>query len=504
MAKKYLAGLLTGVGVVYIGDKIFKKDASVESAVAAPSLATRAKVLSDVPVLLHGVEDPNGRWLVVGKKGITEARLREVCGLFKTCGKVGHPDRGVPFFEVHASETELEKVLALAPGEFDFVEADRVVTLDPEEDEEAMASASRSWGLDRVNAPDRFATGAGAHIYVVDTGIRVSHSDFGSRAIPAIDVFLGGGVTECNGDPNCAADRQGHGTHCAGTAAGTEFGVANGALVYAVKGLSDQGSGSSAGLVSCMDWVANSGLRPAVASLSLGSAGVSSMWSTTIDRVTEAGVTVVVTAGNANSDACTRSPAHVRSAITTGSTTSTDERSGFSGWGSCVDMFAPGSRITSASQNSDTGSSIKSGTSMACPHVSGASALVLSQNPNMKPADVYAEIVSRAERGALGNMKPNDKNYFLWVGSDAAPVPVPTPAPPPEPVRVCPDFAANPRPDGDGDCLCANRDVCSRDGQNRNCPTSGSIGGYGGRYFYFTCQDCRCFESLGSSAMVMA
>merc|ERR1712194_646929 len=162
----------------------------------------------------------------------------------------GHPGRGVPFLEVQASETELEKVLAMVPGEVDFVEADMVVALDPEEeDAEVTASSSRSWGLDRVGAPNRWANGGGAHIYVVDTGIRVSHNDFGSRAIPAIDMFSGSGLTECRrGDTNCAADRQGHGTHCAGTAAGTEFGVATSALVYAVKGLSDRGSGSTSGL----------------------------------------------------------------------------------------------------------------------------------------------------------------------------------------------------------------------------------------------------------------
>jgi len=261
------------------------------------------------------------------------------------------------------------------------------------------------------------------------------------------------------------------------------------------------GSGNRVNLVACMDWIVNAGSRPAVASLSLGSAGVSEVWRVTVDRVTDAGVTVVVTAGNSNNDACTRSPDHVPSAITTGSTTSSDERSGFSGWGSCVDIWAPGSRITSARHTSDTESSIKSGTSMACPHVSGASALILGQNPNMQPADVYAEVLSRVEIGALGNMKEGDKNYLLWVGSGPAPVPAPSPKPLP---RICPDFAARQNPDSEGDCICANFKLCSRDGQTRNCPTQFGIGGFGGRWFSYLCQDCRCFETLPSSAVVMA
>jgi len=419
MAKKYIAGLLTGVAVVYGARTVSKKDATVESAVAAPSPATRAKVLSDVPVFLHDGEELTGGWIVVGKDGTTDARLREICGFFKACGKVGHFGRGLPVFEVQASETELGKVLAMVPGEVDFVEADIVVTLDPEEDEDVAASSSRSWGLDRVGAPNRWATGQGAHIYIVDTGIRVAHNDFGGRAIPAIDMFgPGPGVTLCRlGDNNCAADRQGHGTHCAGTAAGTEFGVANEALVYAVKGLSDQGGGTLSGLFGAMDWIGTEARRPAVASLSLGSPGVAQLWSRNIDQVTRAGVTVVVTAGNANSDSCTRSPAHVRSAITVGSTTSRDERSGFSGWGPCVDMMAPGSLIVSASHTSNTGSTTMSGTSMACPHVAGAAALELGRFPDFSPARVYSHLESfRSEKGVLTNMRGNTKNLMLLVG----------------------------------------------------------------------------------------
>jgi len=428
--------------------------------------------------------------------------LRELCGHFKACKTIGDPSKGgLPFFAVETVGRELDAILPLIQTDVEFVEVDGVVTLDPEEDDELGALQSESWGLDRIDAPNRFASGQGAHIYVIDTGIRITHEDFGGRALATIDAIIrsDGQMVVCDEldplDPNyatCGGDIHGHGTHCAGTAAGTRYGVASSALVHAVKGLSDQGPGSTLGLLGSLDWIATKGERPAVASLSLGGTGVSEAWRTSIDAAVAQGVTVVVTAGNADSDSCTRSPAHVRSAITVGSTTSMDVRSGFSGWGECVDLWAPGSRILSASQKRDDLATVKSGTSMACPHVSGAAALVLSANTLWAPAKVYEYLVNISERSALSDLKPSDKNMLLWVGAR----PAPSPAATPEPIaKVCPSFAIQARPDDEDDCRCQNMYYCSRTdgGQIRDCPTAVGIGTHGGRYFQYTCADCQCY-----------
>merc|ERR1719476_553127 len=240
-----------------------------------------------------------------------------------------------------------------------------------------------TWGLNRVGADSRARTGAGVTIYVQDTGVRISHQDFGGRAFSALDVTSGSPV-ECNGDLSCALDRQGHGTHCAGSAAGVTYGVAPDAAVGAVKTLSDQGSGARSWQYTAIDWVTVNGVRPAVISMSLGGNGADPGYTTVIDAAVDSGVVVVVAAGNSNSDACNFSPAFADNAITVGSSTSTDTRSSFSNYGRCVNIWAPGSSVLSAGISSDSSSSTKSGTSMACPHVSGAAAIVLSGNPSMK------------------------------------------------------------------------------------------------------------------------
>merc|ERR1719346_169019 len=204
-------------------------------------------------------------------------------------------------------------------------------------------------------------TGSSATVFVLDTGVRSTHTDFGGRASSGADV-TSGSLVECNGDLGCAADRQGHGTHCAGTAAGTVYGVATSAQVQSVKVLSDQGSGSWSWSYEALDWLATSSVRPAVASMSLGGTGVVAGMKDAVDAVS-AGVTVVVAAGNSNADACGFSPAYVPNAVTVGSTDSTDSRSYFSCYGRCVDIWAPGSSVVSLSSSSNTGLRTLSGTS---------------------------------------------------------------------------------------------------------------------------------------------
>merc|ERR1719491_1493512 len=288
---------------------------------------------------------------------------------------------------------------------------------------------SSSWGLNRVGANGRSANqGENTHIYVLDTGVRTTHQDFGSRASPAVD-FANGAPQECNGDLECAADRQGHGTHCAGSAGGTSFGVAPKANVYGIKVLGDDGSGGFAAIVGAIHYLASSGARPTIGSMSLGGkcpmgwCGLMGSVKSAVDTAVDAGVTIVVAGGNSNSDACGFVPAFVPSAITVGSTDSTDARSSFSNYGRCTNFWAPGSAITSASHQSDTGSATFSGTSMACPHVAGGAALMLENNPDLKAPQVLEKLLAKAATNYITDLKSGDTNKLLYVASDAPPPP---------------------------------------------------------------------------------
>jgi len=398
----------------------------------------QAKFIGGVPVYeYHAAKaslsegEAEQEWILILAPGTSDAKVKSLCKMnMNGCNLVGHPKGGVPFVELRATEAELEKVIGSSQI-VKFVTPDQQDTMIPEIEEEVGVQAA-TWGLNRIGADtsDREGGGAGVTIYVQDTGVRVTHQEFGGRASSALDVTSGSPV-ECNGDLSCAADRQGHGTHCAGTAGGQTYGVAAAATVKAVKTLSDQGSGARSWQYTAIDWVTANGDRPAVISMSLGGNGADPGYSTVIDAAVENGVTVVVAAGNSNSDACNFSPAFAANAITVGSTTSTDARSSFSNYGTCVEIWAPGSSVVSASSSSDTGTRSLSGTSMACPHVSGAAALVLGVDPSKNSAKVLQEMMSKAAMGAISDLRAGDTNALLYVGEGSAPTQAPTPAPPP-------------------------------------------------------------------------
>ncbi|KAJ7103679.1 serine protease [Mycena crocata] len=251
---------------------------------------------------------------------------------------------------------------------------------------------------------DDAAAGNGVDIFIIDTGVLTAHTQFEGRARWGATF---GGYAD--------ADGHGHGTHVAGTAAGVQFGVAKKASIIAVKVLSDAGSGAVsdivAGLSFVRDQAAASG-RPSIASLSLGG-GASTALDSAVAALTAAGVHVVVAAGNSNVDAANTSPARAPSAITVGAITIADARSSFSNFGAVVDIFAPGTSITSAWIGSTTATNNISGTSQATPHVSGVAAYIISLLGNRSPAELSALLKQLSVKGALTGVPTGTLNDLL-------------------------------------------------------------------------------------------
>ena len=298
-----------------------------------------------------------------------------------------------------------------------------------EEDQIMSINATQNnatWGIDRVdqrNLPlsgtyTYNTTASNVNAYIIDTGILNSHSNFGGRASSGIDTV---------DNDNDATDCNGHGTHVAGTVGSSTYGIAKGVNLIGVRVLNCQGSGSNSGVIAGMDWVADNHVKPAVANMSLGG-GASTSTDQAVARLTQAGVTTVVAAGNDNSNACNYSPARAASAITVGSTTSSDARSSFSNYGTCLDIYAPGSSITSTWSNG--GYNTISGTSMASPHVAGVAALYLAENPNASVSQVTQAILDAATPGKVSDAKTGSPNLLLYSFFDGSnPDPDPDPAP---------------------------------------------------------------------------
>jgi len=293
----------------------------------------------------------------------------------------------------------------------EFVEEDGIVGI-------AASESGATWGLDRVDQRDLplnttytyNQTGAGVHAYILDTGIRATHVQFAGR--------VGNGYTAIN-DGNGTSDCHGHGTHTAGTVGGTTHGVAKNVTIHPVRVLDCTGSGTTSGVVAGIDWVTQNHVKPAVANMSLGG-GASSSLDTAVANSVAAGVTYSVAAGNSSADACSYSPARAPSALTVGATTSADAQASYSNFGTCLDLYAPGSSVTSAYYTSDTATATMSGTSMAAPHVAGAAALYLETNPTATPAEVAQAIVDQATLNHVsgaGIGSPNRLLYTVFAGA---------------------------------------------------------------------------------------
>ncbi|MFC6089714.1 S8 family peptidase [Saccharothrix lopnurensis] len=279
-----------------------------------------------------------------------------------------------------------------------------------------------SWGLDRIDQRDLPLDssytypndGTGVTAYIIDTGIRTSHQDFGGQASWGTNTTGDGNNTDCNG----------HGTHVAGTVGGNAYGVAKGVTLIAVKVLNCAGSGSFAGVAAGIDWVTGHHTSgPAVANMSLGAQGSDAATENAVRNSIADGVTYALASGNSNSDACNFTPARVAEAITVNASTNTDARASFSNWGTCTDIFAPGQNITSAWHTNDTATNTISGTSMASPHVAGGAALLLGATPGLTPAQVQSAMITNSTANKITSPGTGSPNRLLFVNTGGGPGP---------------------------------------------------------------------------------
>lgn len=284
-----------------------------------------------------------------------------------------------------------------------YIEVDQVVTID-------ATQSPATWGIDRIdqrslplsNSYTYNFTGAGVTAYIIDTGLRFDHTEFSGRASFGFDAFGGTGA-DCNG----------HGTHVGGTVGGETYGVAKDVALVAVRVLDCSGSGTTTGVIAGVDWVTAHHAANSVANMSLGG-GASTALDTAVRNSIASGVTYSLAAGNNRRDACKYSPARVTEAITVGATTSTDYKASYSNYGTCLDLFAPGSSITSSYYTSATATAVLSGTSMAAPHAAGVAALYLQAHPGSTPAEVRNAMVANATAGKVINEGRGSPDLLLY------------------------------------------------------------------------------------------
>jgi subtilisin family serine protease len=378
------------------------------TATSGPAGATPDRTLAPLAPLVGTTSDPiEGRYIVVMKDQAHTTRA-DTARTAAAGDAVDHGARvhyryttAVQGFAATLPERAVDALRA--NPDVAYIEADAEVSLSEDQ-------TNATWGLDRIdqrNLPLNSvyhydATGSGVRAYIVDTGILSTHSQFSGRTAAGFSA-IGGGTTDCNG----------HGTHVAGTVGGTIHGVAKGVTLVPVRVLDCGGSGTTSGVIAGVDFVtSNHTSGPAVANMSLGG-GVSSTLDAAVTRSINDGVVYAVAAGNESTNACNGSPSRLGPALTVGATTSSDARSSFSNFGSCLDLFAPGSSITSAWYTSNTATNTISGTSMATPHVAGVAALYLQANPSASPSAVASAIVDNATTGVVGNPGSGSPNRLL-------------------------------------------------------------------------------------------
>jgi subtilisin family serine protease len=371
---------------------------AVQPVAAAPNLA---------PVL--GTDSPTvieNRYIVVFNPGVAATELDSVISAVSTSAGVAihyRYDSAIQGFAATLPASAVEQ-LRRNPN-VAYIEADQVMSID-------ATQSPATWGIDRIdqrnlplsNSYTYNHDGTGVYAYIIDTGILITHNEFGGRASVGYDAI---------GDGRNGIDCNGHGTHVAGTVGGSTYGVAKAVSLLAVRVLNCSGSGTTSGVIAGVNWVTANHRDPAVANMSLGG-GASSSLDTAVTNSINAGVVYAVAAGNDNKDACRYSPARVPGALTVGATTNTDARASYSNYGSCLDLFAPGSSITSAWYSSTTATNTISGTSMATPHVAGVAALYRDAYPTATVSQVISAIVTNATTGVVGNPGRSSPNRLLY------------------------------------------------------------------------------------------
>ena len=380
-------------------------------------------------VEIYGLSDSQkleDQYLVIMKKGASLA-LR---GSDKELGVVKKVyQRVFSGYHITANQQQIESWLA--NPEVAHIEVNTIYTINEEQ------TSNAPWGLDRIdsrsgrdNTYTYTRTGKGVHAYIIDTGVRISHNEFEGRT--------GKGYSALN-DRHGENDCNGHGTHVAGIIGSKTYGVAKAVTIHGVRVLDCKGSGELADIISGIEWVLQNAELPAVVNMSLGGKRSPAL-DEAVRRGIDLGIPFVVAAGNDRRDACNYSPANIQEAITVGSTNQKDERSGFSNYGLCVDIFAPGSSIKSLWKSNDRSTKTISGTSMASPHVAGVVALHLEEDANYSPSELSREIVKYASFGKVLNPGLGSNNRFLFSNPndespqdpppEAEPSPNPDPSPP--------------------------------------------------------------------------
>ena len=381
-------------------------------------MAKMKRILRCLPLALigllahttHATSPAQVTYLIKFNTPVTDRLLNSINFNQQFQGKIKfiyqHAFQGVAVQIPQNVEQEFVRILKLNPT-VSLIEKDQVFKSN------ATTQTNATWGLDRSdqrNLPLNSTYNAdgnaqGVPVYVVDTGVLASHQDFAGRVKAGYTaVSDGNGTTDCNG----------HGTHVAGTIAGTKYGIAKSASIIPVRVLDCNGSGTTSTVIAGLDWVASQNPRNAVVNLSLGG-GTSTALDDAINRVVNKDIVVVVAAGNNNADACNYSPSRVPAAITVGATTNQDQRANYSNYGKCLDVFAPGSNITSDWYSSNTATATASGTSMASPHVAGLAAILRAIYTGENVSQITNRILNKATTNKVTDSQTGSPNRLLYT-----------------------------------------------------------------------------------------